>query len=319
MIDMTKKVLGAYPTMITPYTKNGAVDYGAVKAMTEWYFEKGCDGIFAVCQSSEIHELSLADRVGIAKTVKETADRLSAADHSRAPMGVVASGHISYDPDEQVRELSAVADTGVDALILISNRMDIANTSEDAWIRDTEALIKRLPESTPLGVYECPRPYKRLMSDKMLSFCANTGRFAFMKDTCCDAAWIARRVKILEGTPMKLLNANGQTTLDSLRAGGAGYCGIMCNFHPELFVWLCRNFEKEPKLAELVQSFLGTAAFTEQMAYPCTAKFHMKEIEGLPLACVSSRVRDERELSDYQKDCVRQMETLAAYMKTLIQ
>ena len=313
-----QKILGAYPTMVTPFAADGSVDFGAVRALTEWYFEKGCEGIFASCQSSEIFELSRHDRVQLAKTVKETADKLSKENPSRVPMKVVASGHISYDREEQIAELNAVADTGVDAVILISNRMDIPNTSDDAWIRDTEYLMKHIPEEIPLGVYECPRPYKRLMSDKMLRFCAESGRFHFMKDTCCDADVIARRMKILEGTPMKLLNANGQTLLASLRAGAAGYCGVMCNFHPELFVWLCNNFEKYPEKADLLQGFLGTAAFTEQMSYPVTAKYHLKEIEKLPLSSLFTRVRSQNELTDYQKDCVHQMALLADHMKKII-
>jgi len=317
-MSMLPKIMGAYPTMVTPYNQAGKVDYGAVRAITQWYWEKGCDGIFAVCQSSEIFDLSLADRVRLTKTVKSTADELAAKDKSRAPMKVVASGHISFDRDEQLTELSAVADEGPDALILISNRMDIANTDDDAWIGDTQWLMDRLPENMPLGVYECPRPYKRLMSDKMLAFCAQSRRFQFMKDTCCDAAVMARRVGILEGTPMRLLNANGQTLLETLQSGAAGYCGVMANFHPELYVWLCRHFHEEPELAQIVQGFLGTAAYTESLAYPVTAKYHLKEQENLPLETVASRTRDERELTDYQKSSIRQMNTLAKHVMELV-
>lgn len=309
---------GAYPTMITPYNRDGSVDYGAVRALTEWYHEKGCDGIFAACQSSEIVYLSEKDRVGLAKTVADTAAELAKTHPDRAPMTVVASGHVSYDPDEQVHELRAVAETGVDAVILISNRMDIANTSSDAWIAETDRLLSRLPENIPLGAYECPLPYKRLMSDEMLDYCAHTGRFAFMKDTCCDAAVMARRVQIIKDTPMKLLNANGQTLLETLRAGAFGYCGIMCNFHPELFVWLCRHYKDEPEKADLIQSFIGTAAFTEQLAYPVTAKYHLSELEGLPFDSLRARSRDERELTDYHKSCIRQMKLLADHMLSLL-
>ena len=59
---MNKK-LGVFPTMVTPYTKEGKVDYEGVQALVEWYWKKGCDGIFAVCQSSEIFFLTLEERV----------------------------------------------------------------------------------------------------------------------------------------------------------------------------------------------------------------------------------------------------------------
>lgn len=99
---------GAYPTMITPYNRDFSVDYGAVQTLVEWYYSKGCDGIFASCQSSEIHLLSLNDRVKLAETVRETADTLARGGRR---MTVVASGHISDSFDEQVEELRAVAST----------------------------------------------------------------------------------------------------------------------------------------------------------------------------------------------------------------
>ena len=86
--------------MITPYNRDGTVDYGAVRALTAWYQEKGCDGIFASCQSSEIHMLSLEDRVKLAAVVKETAVKL-AAESGAEPMTIVASGHISDSFEDQ--------------------------------------------------------------------------------------------------------------------------------------------------------------------------------------------------------------------------
>ena len=308
----------AYPTMITPFTRDNRIDTGAVRAMCDWYAEAGCGGIFTACQSSEIFNLSTEERVLLTKTVVDRVNELAASHPDRPKMKVVASGHVSDDRAEQIYELNAVADTGIDTLILISNRMDIANTGDDVWITETAALMEALPDTMPLGVYECPYPYKRLMSDRMLSFCAQSGRFTYMKDTCCDAALMAHRCEILAGTPMRLYNANAQTLLDSLRTGGAGYCGVMCNFHPELYTWLCKNHLAEPEKAELVQSFLGTAAFTEALAYPVTAKYYLKEIAGLPLDSIVTRKRPESDLRDYDRSCIGQMEMLAKHIRRLL-
>ena len=163
----------------------------------------------------------------------------------------------------------------------------------------------------PLGVYECPYPYKRLMDDDMLSFCAQSGRFLYMKDTCCDADVIAHRCELLRGTPMKLYNANAQTLLDTLRVGAAGYCGVMCNFHPDLYARLCSIYDTDSKEAERLQAFLGTAAFTESLAYPVTAKYHLKEIAGLPLDSLETRKRPVSDLRRYDRDSICQMEQLA--------
>ena len=301
---------GVYPTMITPYNKDGKVDYGAVKALTEWYWEKGCHGIFATCQSSEIHYLSLADKIKISATVSETAKKLEANDSRGKSMSVVASGHTSTDVDDQVRELTEISATGVDAVVLISNRTDIEDTSDEKWIEETEALLSMLPEGIMVGTYECPMPYKRLISDKMMQWVAETRRFAFIKDTCCDADVIAKRLDILSGSGVGLYNANGQTYLESLKAGGDGYCGIMANFHPEIYVWLFENFKKYPELAEKVQAVLCMCAFTESPAYPLTAKYHLSTYEGIPME-IYSRARPRKNFTNYQKLCVDQMKLVA--------
>lgn len=311
---MNKK-LGVFPTMVTPYKKDGNVDYKGVETLVEWYWKKGCDGIFAVCQSSEILFLTLEERVNIGKTVVEKAQALANADKSRKPMKIVVSGHISDSFDDQVEELNAMADVGADALILISNRMDIENTSDEKWIEDLHKLMEKLPKDIPLGVYECPKPYKRLLTKKMLEACKATGRFAFIKDTCCDAEMIKERIEVLKDCDIGLYNANAQTLLETLRAGADGYCGVMANFHPEIYKWLFDNADK--KEAELVQAFVCMTAFTESLAYPATAKYYVNAHEGIKIEPISRAV-DCNLITEYQKSCLAQMKTLGDFVKKQI-
>ena len=296
--------------MITPYNKDGKIDFGAVDKLVEWYWHKGCDGIFAACQSSEIFFLSLDERVALARRVKEKAGALSRSDSSRPAMTVVASGHISDSFADQVRELTLIAETGVDAVIMISNRFDIDNTGDTKWVADLNALVTLLPKDIALGVYECPYPYKRLLTPTMLDACIKTGRFTFIKDTCCDAEMIAERIRQLGGTGMNLFNANSQTLLESLRSGAAGFSGVMANFHPQIYAWLCRNYKTQPETAEKVQAFMTLSSLTEKLTYPCTAKYHLSEIEGIKMEH-TSRARDVDQLTDYQKSCIHQMDLLA--------
>lgn len=304
-------VCGVYPTMITPY-KNGKIDFSIVDRLVEWYWNEGCDGIFATCQSSEIFFLSLEERIELTARVVNKAKKLAEKDKSRAPMMIVASGHVSDDFVEQVKELNAIAAQGVDALILISNRMDIENTSDEKWISDTEKLVATLPDDIPFGIYECPKPYKRLLTEKMIAWCAGTHRFHFIKDTCCDAEIIKHRIALCQGTPLKIFNANAQTLLETLRAGAAGYCGVMANFHPSLYSKLFRNQDGER--TELLQDFLSMAASVENFTYPCCAKYYLDKFEQIPMEYFA-RSNDESKLTDYQKSCVDQMTQLAEYFR----
>ena len=134
-----------------------------------------------------------------------------------------------------------------------------------------------------------------------------------MKDTCCDAEMLDLRIKALKGSNLPL-NANSQT-FDRKRR--RGYCGVMANFHPELYVWLCENFEKEPEKAKIMQGLLATTAFTELcLPYPLTAKYHMC-LEGIETEN-HGRSKKASELTDYAKSCIKQMRNLCNHMSSTI-
>jgi len=141
----SKAINGVWPVMITPYTDNGAIDYNALETLIHWYEERGVDGLFAVCQSSEMFYLSQKERVELARFVNRN-----------AKVPVVASGHISYDIDDQVEEVNRIADTGVDAVILITNRFAEENAPAAIWKKNLDYLLARIPEDVSLGMYECP-------------------------------------------------------------------------------------------------------------------------------------------------------------------
>ena len=232
-------------------------------------------------------------------------------------MTVVSSGHVSDSIEDQAKELNLVAESGTDALILITNRLDLNNEGDDVWIENAEKLLSMIPSDVCLGLYECPQPYKRLLTPKILNWCIEKGRFKFIKDTCCDASVIKERLEILKGTDLKLFNANCQTLLQSLIDGGSGYCGIMANYHPSLYVWLCHNFENQPQKAKLLGEFFCMSGFTEVgLPYPLTAKYHMN-LEGIATELITRKPVGTT-ISEYDKDCVRQMRELAKYFKELI-
>lgn len=305
----------SFVTMITPYDADGKIDFSAAEKYVDWYYNSGLTGIFSVCQSSEIFYLSQEERTELNRVVYRRAKELERSGNRR--FTVVSSGHVSDSPEKQAEELNAVYASGTDALILITNRLDPNSEGDDVFIRNAEALIEKLPADARLGLYECPTPYKRLVTPKILEWYVNTGRFYYMKDTCCDSAVIAERCRILDGSHFSLLNANCQTLLESMRSGADGYCGIMANFHPRLYSWLCENYKKNPQKAEFIQSFIGTFGFTEVgLPYPLTAKYSMN-LCGLKTN-VTARNRKADEFTDYVKDCVIQMKKASDCLELLL-
>ena len=81
----------------------------------------------------------------------------------------------------------------------------------------------------------------------------------------------------------------------------------MANFHPELYVWLCEHY-MDPG-ADEVQEVVMAASLIERQLYPVNAKFHLKEIEQIPLE-TKSRVQDDSLLLETWKEEVHMMDRL---------
>ena len=277
---------GVYPVMLTPFTEDNKVDYKSLGRLVDWYIEKGVAGLFADCQSSEMFFLSLEERVEIGRFVKQYAA-------GRVP--VVTSGHISDTLENQARELTAIAETGADAVILLTNRLAKENESDEIWLNNLKKLLDMLPKDVPLGFYECPYPYKRIISPELLKWCADTGRFYFIKDTSCDIENMKAKLEVIRGTNLKLFNANSSTLYETLELGASGYSGVMANFHPELYVKLCESFRDDSGCARRIADFLTMTSFIERQVYPVNAKYYQKTIGNFE--SVMTRTRNPEELT----------------------
>ncbi len=264
-----KKFQGIIPVMITPFTEAGAIDFPGVQRLVEWYIANGSDALFAVCQSSEMQFLTLEERVELAAYVKKVVA-------GRIP--VIASGHVSESLEDQLAELTAIARTGVDGMVLVTNRLDAKQQGGSKFIEDLNWLLERLPEDLPLGLYECPAPYRRLLTDEELLHCAASGRFHILKDVSCDLDTVKRRVALTSGTPLAIVNANAAIAFDAMKAGSLGFTGVFTNFHPDLYKWLMTESAKHPELAQELSVYLALAAMAEPMGYPKLAKVHHQKL-----------------------------------------
>jgi 4-hydroxy-tetrahydrodipicolinate synthase len=295
-----------WPVMVTAFTDTGEVDYGAEEALVEWYVERGVGGLFVNCAMSEMVALSLKERAKIAAAVKK---------HSGVP--VAATGHLAYSYADQSDEIKTIEDTGADIIVLLTNRVALPGTASGVWKDNLLKLISLTDKNTLFGLYEWPgHPGVWRLTDDELDFAAKTGRFVFMKDTCCNLETLSALAKIVENTPMRLYNANAASYLASLRYGFKGFCGIMANYHPEIYAWLAEHFSEDAEKAENVQSFLTVASFGEGRVSPVSAKYHISRT-GAPIG-IFSRIRDCRELSALNRYETEQMALLADWVKSYI-
>lgn len=262
---MKKTADGIVPVMLTPFTDDDRIDWDGLGRLIEWYIENGADTLFAVCQSSEMQRLTLGERVELARRTVA---------YARGRVTVIASGHVSDAPAAQREELGAMAETGVDAVVLVTNHLDPSKGGTEAFRAGLDHAMGALPSDMPLGLYECPAPYRRLLSDDEFKLCRDTGRFVTLKDVSCDLATIRRRVALAEGSGLAVVNANAAIAAEAMRAGSRGFAGVFTNIHPDLYAWLYANRDADSALRRRLEVFLALASMAEPMGYPGLAKIH---------------------------------------------
>lgn len=288
---------GIWVTMVTPFTESGRIDFNALDKLIDWYVNKNVAGLFAVCKSSESFELSIDERIELARAVVDSAA-------GRLP--IIASGNLEKGLNSQIDEIHRISETGVDAVVLISSLVAAKSESDAVWLNNLNFILDRIDHDIHLGLYESPYPYKKIMVPELLKACVETGRFQFLKDTCCDIDMIKQKLDVVKGTTLKIFNAHTATLLESLYAGCAGYSSIMSNIVPQLYNWLIGNFLTDPEKAAELQKYLVWAdEVVTHRCYPVTAKYYLS-LEGVPIN-LYTKIKG---LSEFDKATVEKIKDL---------
>lgn len=271
MISPINHAAGVWPVVLTPFRPDGKIDFPAYRKLLEYYIA----GLFAVCLSSELYQLTPSERLELAREAV-------AVSSGRVP--VVACGYLGNTEAEKLQSVFDMAALGMDAVVIPVCLLVPQEAGDEALFAAFETLLAQTAEIR-LGIYECPLPYHRLIPPQLLGRMAHLAgeRLAFLKDTCCDPAAIAGKLRACAGTSLRLYNANLTTCLESLKLGAAGYSGTSANFYPGLLAELCRCFRDDPERARELQQFFNLVQRHVEFKYPRSAKLFLREC-GVPLS-----------------------------------
>jgi 4-hydroxy-tetrahydrodipicolinate synthase len=253
---------GVWPVMLTPFRADRSIDWAGVDALVDMYVSAGAAGLFAVAQSAEMFQLTEDERVQLATRVVARA---------AGSVPVVAAGAFGPTERRQVEMVRRLADTGIAAVVLLTNQVAADGDADHTWRARVESLLEKT-DSIDLGLYECPAPYKRILPPDTLGWAAATGRFVFHKDTCLVGDQIRAKIAAVRGTRLRFFNAEMQSLVESLRAGGDGFSGIGANYYPEIVVWLCAHALDRPEEADRGQDLLTVCELVVDHKYPTAAK-----------------------------------------------
>ncbi|WP_316829913.1 dihydrodipicolinate synthase family protein [Pedobacter aquatilis] len=271
---------GFIPVMLTPFLGNGNIDYTALTQLTEIYLQAGSSGLFANCLSSEMFELTDKERIDAIKHVIKVVD---------GAVPVVATGTFGGAISSQADFVKKVSDTGVEAVIAITGLLAAENESDEVFNDRVFELLTQTGD-IPIGFYECPVPYKRVLKPQQLSEFVSTGRVIYHKDTSLNLAQIREKLRLTNGQNFGLYDAYIVHAVESLKAGSAGLSCIQGNYFPELIVWLCDHYN-DPFAAEevnIVQQFLIDNMDVMHNVYPIVSKYFLQK-RGLDISTFTRR------------------------------
>lgn len=252
-----------------PFEDNGEIDYDGLTRITEFYVDAGAAGLFANCLSSEMFDLSPQERIDATRHIVKTIN-------GRVP--IVATGNFGNTLAEQAEFVKRMYETGVEAVILVTSLLARKEESNEIFNANTLSLMD-LTGSIPLGFYECPLPYKRILTSEQLKMFLETKRVIYHKDTCLDIGQVRAKIAAAQGFDFGLYDAYLGHAVESLASGADGLSCIQGNFFPEVIVWVCENYN-DPDLNEevqAVQTFLSANMDVMHAVYPPVAKYFLQK------------------------------------------
>jgi 4-hydroxy-tetrahydrodipicolinate synthase len=161
--------------------------------------------------------------------------------------------------------------------------------SDDVLLKNFDRMFK-LTGRIPLGMYECPAPYKRIIGADVFKTLLSANRLVYHKDTSIDLEKVKAKIDILKETNNKLefYDAHSPNAMYSLRMGAKGMSSISGNFYPEILVWMVNNANNPDKQENVkwLQGEINRVDPLIHIAYPMSAKYFLRK-RGLPVRTIS--------------------------------
>jgi 4-hydroxy-tetrahydrodipicolinate synthase len=268
------------PVMITPFNLKAKVDFDVVSNLIDFYLAAGVKGFFANCLSSEMFSITEDERLELtAYVVKKV--------NGRVP--IVATGSFGLTIEDKAEFTKKIYDTGIDAVILITGHFAKVADNDDVLLKNFETMYN-LTGNIPLGMYECPAPYKRIISAPVFKTLLSANRLVYHKDTSILIENVKAKLDIVKETKsnIEFYDAHTPNAMQSLQLGAKGMSSISGNFYPEILVWMVNNANNPNKQEEVkwLQAELTRVDPLIHVAYPMSAKYFLQK-RGLPIRTIS--------------------------------
>ncbi|MFX0539279.1 dihydrodipicolinate synthase family protein [Ornithinimicrobium sp. Y1847] len=228
MSDLTDKLRGVVPPVVTPFTPDGAVDHGSLERVVERLLAAGVDGIFALGSTAEVGYLTDAQRVEVVSRIVQTVG-------GRVP---VLAGAIEITAARVAERARDLEQAGVDGVVATGPFYALNDEAEYAeHFRHVAAAV-----AVPLIAYDVPVRVNIKLSPALLVSLGQEGVICAVKDSSGDDVTFRRLIAANEeaGRPLRLFTGHEMVVDAMALAGADGVVPGLANVDPDGYVRLWR-------------------------------------------------------------------------------
>jgi 4-hydroxy-tetrahydrodipicolinate synthase len=276
---------GAHTAIITPFAKDGSVDFDKYRELIEFQIEKGISGIVPVGTTGESPTLNTREHLKvIEETVKTVNGRVK-----------VIAGTGANSTSEAVELTSLAKEMGIDATLQVTPYYNKPNQ---------EGLYRHFSTVADIGVpvvlYNVPGRSSREIAIETVARLAAHENVVAVKEAAGD---VSRVKKTLDACEIEVLSGDDGLTLPMMRDGAIGLISVASNIVPDVMSKLVNlGLKEEWDAAQQLHdqySDLFDAMFIDTNPIPVKAAMAMmgrvEEVYRLPLC----------ELCDSDKESLR--------------
>lgn len=218
---------GVGTAIITPFDKDGNVDYESFGKLIDWQIEKGVDSIIVAGTTGEGSTLDDAEHKAVVKYCVEKVN-------GRVP---VVAGTGSNDTAYAIELTKYCCEVGADAMLLVTPYYNKA--TQRGLLESFTAIADA--STKPCILYNVPSRTGCNLLPATVAELAKHPNIVGIKEACGNISQIAE-VAALCGDEIDIYSGNDDQIVPILSLGGKGVISVLANVLPEETCEICNSF-----------------------------------------------------------------------------
>ena len=214
-----ENIKGSIVALVTPFARDGSVDFDALTRLVEWHIEEGTDSILVLGTTGEYPTMSHEEDAAVVAHTIKVAD-------GRVPIMVGSGSNCTATQLEKSLEYEAM---GADALLLIAPYYNKANP--EGMYR--HFMVTAEAVHTPCLLYNVPGRTGCSIPVPVVEKLAKHPNIVGIKEASGDMGYIMK-IAHLAGPDFALYSGNDDISIPLMSVGGSGIISVFANVCPRM-------------------------------------------------------------------------------------